>query len=76
MGHRIELGEIELNVHELEGTVHNCCIYDQDQEKIILYYVGNKETKEVKAYLKAKLPRYMLPNRVIKLEQMPLNTKR
>ena len=28
MGHRIELGEIELNVHELEGTVHNCCIYD------------------------------------------------
>ena len=72
MGHRIELGEIELNVHELEGTVHNCCIYDQDQEKIILYYVGNKETKEVKAYLKAKLPRYMLPNRVIKLEQMPL----
>lgn len=72
MGHRIELGEIELHVNMFEGITNACCIYDQEVEKIVLYYIGQKETKEVKAYLKGKLPRYMIPNVVKKLEDMPL----
>ncbi len=72
MGHRIELGEIEQHIQMLEGITNACCIYDQEVEKIVLYYIGIKETKEVKAYLKGKLPRYMIPNVVRKLENMPL----
>lgn len=72
MGHRIELGEIELHVNMFEGITNACCIYDQEVEKIVLYYIGQKETKEVKAYLKGKLPRYMIPNVVKKLDDMPL----
>lgn len=72
MGHRIELGEIEVNVNMLDGISTSCCIYDKEKEKIILFYVGDMETKELVAILKDKLPRYMIPNKVEKLEKMPL----
>lgn len=72
MGHRIELGEIEQHVNMFEGITNACCIYNQEVEKIVLYYIGERETKEVKTYLKEKLPRYMIPNVVKKLEEMPL----
>lgn len=70
MGHRIELGEIEANVNALEGIRVSGCIYDDKRSKIVLYYVGTMEAKELTSALKAKLPRYMIPNRIIRLEQM------
>lgn len=72
MGHRIELGEIEVNVNMLEGISSACCIYDKEKEKIVLFYAGEPEAKDLIAVLKDKLPRYMLPNKVEKLEKMPL----
>lgn len=72
MGHRIEMGEIELNVNMIEGMTSACCIYDKEKEKIVLFYVGEKDKKEVKGILKDKLPRYMLPNKIIQLDEMPL----
>ena len=38
----------------------------------MLYYVGTMEEKELAAALRDKLPRYMVPNRMMRLEQMPL----
>ncbi len=72
MGHRIELGEIEVivNMHPAVSTA--CCIFDNDKKKIILYYVGDIDTKEITTYIKEKLPRYMVPNLVKQLETMPL----
>ena len=72
MGHRIELGEIEVNVNLMEGISTSCCVYDKEKEKIMLYYVGDLEVKDVVSILKDKLPRYMIPNKVEKLDQMPL----
>lgn len=72
MGHRIELGEIEANVNMVEQVKLAGCIYDDVKGKIVLYYVGAIEEKDLAAALKDKLPRYMLPNRIVKLEQMPL----
>ncbi len=72
MGHRIELGEIEVIVNTLEGIQSCCCIFDQDSKKIVLYYSGDIEKKGVTSYLKGKLPRYMLPNKVICLDILPL----
>lgn len=72
MGHRIELGEIEVNVNMLEEIKLSGCIYDTEKGKIVLYYVGDMETGELTKILREKLPRYMLPNYVEKLEEMPL----
>lgn len=72
MGHRIELGEIEVNVNMIEGIKSTCCIYNKENEKIMLYYVGDVTTKEVVASLKKRLPRYMIPNNIEALENIPL----
>lgn len=71
MGHRIELGEIEVNVDMLDGIHMAACIYDTKKVKIVLYFVGEVSEKELLGTLKTKLPRYMIPNKIIKLEQMP-----
>jgi len=72
MGHRIELGEIEANVNALDGIRMSGCIYDESKGRIVLNYVGTLDEKELAEALKDHLPRYMLPNRIIRLEQMPL----
>lgn len=71
MGHRIELGEIEVNVNLLNGVNMAGCIYDKEKGKIVLFYTGDIETPELVALLKDKLPRYMIPNKVEKLDAMP-----
>ena len=71
MGHRIELGEIEVNVNLLEEIKISCCIYDDVKGRIVLFYVGDIEEKLLAQILKEKLPRYMLPNSIIPIEQMP-----
>ena len=72
MGHRIELGEIEVNVNMLPDIKMAGCIYDEIKGRIVLYYVGEMEEKRLAELMKEKLPRYMIPNRIIRLEQMPL----
>lgn len=72
MGHRIELGEIEVNVNMLDGISSSCCVYNKEKGKIVLFYVGEMEVKDLVSTLKEKLPRYMIPNRVEKLDTMPL----
>jgi amino acid adenylation domain-containing protein len=72
MGHRIELGEIEVNVNMMDGIQTCCCIYDKATDKIVLFYVGQREMKELVTVLRDKLPRYMIPNKVIQLDTMPL----
>lgn len=71
MGHRIELGEIEANAGLIEQVQLCGCIYEEGKGKIVLYYVGNVSAKEVIAKLKDMLPRYMIPNQVEQLEEMP-----
>ena len=56
----------------LDGITSSCCIYDKEKEKIVLYFAGEMEKKDLVAILKDKLPRYMIPNKVEKLEKMPL----
>jgi len=72
MGHRIELGEIEVIVNMHEDVSTACCLFDNDKKKIVLYYVGQVDTKEIAAYIKEKLPRYMVPNVIRRLDTMPL----
>jgi amino acid adenylation domain-containing protein len=72
MGHRIELGEIENAVNNLEGIKSACCLFDHDRKRILLYYVGDVTSSALIEGLKDKLPRYMLPNYLEALTEMPL----
>ena len=71
MGHRIELGEIEAVTALLDGIRSVCCVFNPEKNKIALYYTGDPEEIALKAELKKKLPRYMLPHGVFRLESMP-----
>lgn len=72
MGYRIELGEIDSNLFQMDGVYDACSIYSKSDEKIVMYYTGTVTKSEVIKYLKEKVPRYMVPNIVLQLEQMPL----
>lgn len=74
MGHRIELGEIEVVANMHPDIKNACCVFDDIKKKIILYYVGDVTDAEMANFLKNKLPRYMVPNMVKKLESMPLTS--
>lgn len=74
MGRRMELGEIEAvaNAHPLVGT--SCCVFEPSRKKIALFYVGDITQGQLKADLREKLPRYMLPHVLRRLESMPLTS--
>lgn len=73
MGHRIELGEIEAAVSALEGIERCCCLYDTKRSKIVLFYTGDADSHWIVEQLRALVPEYMIPNRKIHLEDMPMN---
>lgn len=73
MGHRIELGEIEVAISSIEEIDMNCCLYDEKKDKIIAFIEKDITLSELNDKLKALLPEYMLPNKLIKVGSMPLN---
>jgi len=72
MGHRIELPEIEIVAAMHPEVASACAIFDQEKKRILLYYAGQVETGELAVFLKEKLPRYMIPNRMERMERLPL----
>ena len=73
MGNRIELGEIETAASSVEGVESCACLYDAQHSKIVLFYTGSIESRDVKGALAGLLPDYMRPNRATRLDTMPLN---
>lgn len=73
MGYRIELGEIETAVSSLDGIQRACCLYDKDNSRIVLFYTGDLESREIKRQIKMLIPKYMIPNVFCKVDEMPLN---
>ena len=71
MGSRIELGEIEIVATGIEGIRLVCCLYDKEKGKILLFYEGGIAEKEVAKTMERLLPRYMQPNVVKKIDEMP-----
>lgn len=74
MGYRIELGEIENNIYAIDGILSCACIYDSEKSNIVLFYQSNDITEnEVLTKAKDKLVPYMVPNKIVKLNTMPIN---
>lgn len=72
LGHRIELGEIESYISEIREIERACCLYDEHADKIIAFYQGNAEKKNIKAELRKNLIKYMMPDQYVSVESMPL----
>jgi len=79
-GFRIELGEIEAALREHHGLSEAVALIRQgaDGEKYIAAYVVPTQqpaptTSELRAWLKERLPEYMVPSAWMHLEQIPLN---
>lgn len=75
MGHRIELGEIENAVYGMEEIITCCCVYNDKRGKIVLFYVSDDSIDQasIKDFLKKKIPDYMIPGVIRKLDDMPIN---
>lgn len=73
LGHRIELGEIETAVSSLPDVTMNCCLYDEKRSRIVLFIDKDMTKDEVNSRLTNMVPEYMLPGKVIYMEEMPLN---
>ncbi len=78
-GFRIELGEIEAVLSQYPDVQANCVIAQCDSpgdQRLVAYIVGQAEqtptTKELRQFLKSKLPDYMVPNAFVILESLPL----
>lgn len=73
MGHRIELGEIEMVVSSLPGVKNVCCLYNQEKQKIVLFYESDSlDDIKLTEELKTRLVRYMIPNVFRKMDSLPL----
>lgn len=75
-GYRIELGEIEAAIDELDFIDRVCVLYNADRERITAFCTTDREglkLRDLNAALEGRLVDYMLPRRLVVLEQMPLN---
>lgn len=80
-GQRIELGEIDSWLSKYPGIFQSCsCIKKLPNDKSILcsFFISQESASdisidELKEYLSNHIPQYMIPNRFIQVEKMPLN---
>lgn len=73
MGYRIELGEIEVALHSVHGVAAAACLFDGERDRIVCVYAGEPDSDALAKAMRALVPKYMLPNLYVKLEQMPYN---
>ena len=74
MGYRIELGEIESAANLVDGVEECACTYLERRNRITLHYEGRELDKaELMACLEERLPRYMLPDRIVFMPALPRN---
>ncbi len=77
-GHRIELGEIEYHLNKFEGVQRAVAhVFDfNDNKQLVAYFTEESpvETEKFKEFLSSKLPDYMVPVKLVKLDKLPLTS--
>lgn len=86
-GYRIELGDIESNLINMEDILEAAVLpkwQDGKIKSLVAFVTANLEAQEpfdertfsgnVKKQLKAKLPEYMVPKKIIRLDSLPMNS--
>lgn len=73
-GYRIEPGEIETAISAVAGVFECASIYDEKDSLIVLYCTGTDlSAKKLIEGVRDRLPKYMIPNKFIILDEMPHN---
>lgn len=78
-GYRIELGEVEYVLSNSPGVYQAAVLLRQDKperQRLVGYVTGQLELKtmldQVRSYVAARLPQYMMPSIILWVEVMPL----
>ncbi|CRK62219.1 Siderophore biosynthesis non-ribosomal peptide synthetase modules [Alloactinosynnema sp. L-07] len=69
-GHRIEPGEVEAACRTHPGVTDALVVARGD--KLVAYLIADAVPTDLKAFLRAKLPDYMVPNETAVLDEFPL----
>lgn len=77
-GNRIEMGDIENAARTIPGLTNACAVYDAPNEQIVLFAETDQTVSKrvLNLELGKLIPKYMLPGKVVCLEQFPLNANR
>lgn len=74
-GMRIELGEINALSNRLPG-IQQAVVFDQklsdNQTTLVLYVMGSLSDQDIKQALAEKLPAYMVPSYIVRMDHFPL----
>ncbi|PZX43004.1 amino acid adenylation domain-containing protein, partial [Nonlabens dokdonensis] len=78
-GYRIEVSEIEQIIKSIDTSIKNCHVAIKELQglpSLIAYLAGNNELDNSYLINKIKkiLPSYMIPNHIVTLDKLPLNT--
>jgi acyl-coenzyme A synthetase/AMP-(fatty) acid ligase/acyl carrier protein len=78
-GYRIELGEIEAVLRKHAGVSQAVVVAREDvpgEKRLVGYVVaaegGMSSNRELREYLKQRMPEYMVPAAIVRLERIPL----
>ena len=80
-GYRIELGEIEsvlIQSEAIKNVVVEAPENKHGDKQLVAYIVpnGTFDKQAILTYLKDKLPSHLIPERLVEMKSLPLNTKR
>lgn len=78
-GLRIELGEIETSLSKHEAVHEASAVYAELQnsgKRLVAAYTSSQDISEqqLRTFLKAYLPEFMIPHFFVRIEEMPVNT--
>ena len=71
-GHRIELEEIDRTVERQDGVTRCRSVYDHKRNRLLAFYEGNVDEVLLAQKLRNRLPRFMVPSKVMMVTDMPL----
>ena len=72
MGHRIELEEIDKMILNINTVLRCCTLFEEKKSKLYCFYIGDISPEKLREVLNEKLPKYMIPTKLIKVSNLPL----
>lgn len=69
-GHRIEMGDIESAATAAAGVSGCCCVYHEGV--IVMFYQGDAAPGAVASAVRKRLPAYMAPGKIFRLDSLPV----